>query len=250
VNKVFQERVHPEEGDCLRACVATILNLNLVQVPNFSLYKDDWFLAVVSFSRLYDRLPQSVSLPDEFARCPKGVPVIVSGASPRFPGKLHAVVSEYREGAWHLLHDPVQGGTGIVGDPVDAIWFVEGSEYNDPPLPPNDTKAPVAALEWIAMEDVILATRSTRSPRIRMLTALLRQREAAAEERGRVEERRRCLKFCETEEAISRREGKHCANRRPIDWDGIARANTRATVAFTLAEGIRSGMPGPEVPPE
>lgn len=41
---VFQSIADPEIGDCQRACVASILELDLIQVPNFRMFPDKvWF---------------------------------------------------------------------------------------------------------------------------------------------------------------------------------------------------------------
>ena len=39
---VMQKALHPTKGDCLRACVASLLNKNINEVPNFTaLFPDD-----------------------------------------------------------------------------------------------------------------------------------------------------------------------------------------------------------------
>jgi len=46
VNKTYQTSVDQNKGDCLRACIASILELDINQVPNFVMYNE------VDFSRM------------------------------------------------------------------------------------------------------------------------------------------------------------------------------------------------------
>jgi hypothetical protein len=50
---VFQTIVAKGKGDCLRACVASMFELEIEQVPHFVLYKD-WFNVFYQFLRIVD----------------------------------------------------------------------------------------------------------------------------------------------------------------------------------------------------
>lgn len=43
MNKVYQEIIDPDNGDCMRAVVATLLNKKLHDVPHFLEHGDKWF---------------------------------------------------------------------------------------------------------------------------------------------------------------------------------------------------------------
>jgi hypothetical protein len=40
---VFQTRVNKKDGDCMRACIASLLELHIDQVPNFVMFGANWF---------------------------------------------------------------------------------------------------------------------------------------------------------------------------------------------------------------
>ena len=105
---VMQTILSPPFGDCFRACVASILELTIDEVPNFNTYLAwydalQWFLGDYGLYALDLRLISGASAKD-FLR---GY-YIVSGKSPRFDC-LHAVVG--RDG--NIVHDPFPGGGGI-----------------------------------------------------------------------------------------------------------------------------------------
>lgn len=109
---VDQQHFYQEEprkyGDCYRACVASILELPLTEVPHFleqadgKVYKfytlvED-FLALRGYEPIYHQRPH------------EGKFYIASGVSPRNPQIHHAVV--YQNG---IVHDPHPDRTGLMG---------------------------------------------------------------------------------------------------------------------------------------
>lgn len=117
-------------GDCLRACVASILEVRIDDVPNFA--EDGSFLNGMAVwlekrglrsLRIdwsgdgYDH-SQYVSFPG--GRC------ILCGKSPRSTPekrKGHAVVG--RANGWGFLieHDPHPSRAGLIGEPESVIWI-------------------------------------------------------------------------------------------------------------------------------
>lgn len=88
-----------DTGNCLAACVATLLEIPLSTVPNF-MRQPNWYNA---FSRwLWERGYAIVSV-NSFHR----EPVIAIGQSPR--GRAHAVIYQYGR----LIFDPHPDNTGI-----------------------------------------------------------------------------------------------------------------------------------------
>jgi hypothetical protein len=105
------------DGNCLAACVASLLHLDITEVPNFCQGQEEgWFgrmldwLRPLGLAAFWFKGPPTHHL----AECP----VIVSGVSPRGPW-LHAVI--WRDGA--IVHDPHPSRAGI-GDVEDTIVFV------------------------------------------------------------------------------------------------------------------------------
>ncbi len=127
---VFQTGMDLQAGDCLAACAASLLDLPLSAVPNFAVADEDWWHpSFCGWAEERGLLVQCASLPGEAKRLPPpGTLCIVGGQSPRLQA-LHAVVMERTEAGWRLVHDPHPSGAGIVGDPVDAEWFVPRSTF-------------------------------------------------------------------------------------------------------------------------
>ncbi len=121
-------------GNCLQACVASIFELPLDDVPHFMLDAEtnggnaEWFASLALWCRIRGFEPVLIGARD----CEEGGPgastfsgrgyFIASGKSPRYDG-LHSVV--YHN--WQCVHDPAgqldQYPNGFVGDPVDFIVF-------------------------------------------------------------------------------------------------------------------------------
>lgn len=85
-------------GDCVRACVASILDADPDDIPDFSLFGWNWMHALASFCAVTLVVPHEV----------EGY-WIATGMSPR--GLRHAVV--YR--GMGLAHDPHPSRAGLVG---------------------------------------------------------------------------------------------------------------------------------------
>lgn len=100
-------------GNCLQAAVASIMELELDQVPNFMQMAHDhgqsWFMLLLSWVQ-----GGGWNLRSE---APTSGPYLVCGPSPR--GETgHAVVFD----GGVMVHDPHPDGTGLVGDP--DTWTV------------------------------------------------------------------------------------------------------------------------------
>ena len=99
-------------GDCLRACVASILELAPLDVPDFSLFGWNWIQAMVLYADIEVAVPGDV-----------GGYWIAGGMSPR--GIQHAVV--YLGG--EMAHDPHPSRAGLVGN-VESALIVKGLKQN------------------------------------------------------------------------------------------------------------------------
>ena len=111
---VMQTIMDNKKGDCFRACVASIFELPIEEVPNFvdvpTDSKHGWWPAVIQFfvERGYYPLPFEIG---DFTSggwaLPEGYQII-SGESPRGNWD-HAVVA--KDGK--IVHDPHPEGTGL-----------------------------------------------------------------------------------------------------------------------------------------
>lgn len=93
-------------GDCLRACVASVLELPSDCVPDFSLFGENWLSALALFCKVDLIVPNEAS----------GY-WIAGGLSPRGNDIRHSVV--YRD--FDLAHDPHPSRAGLTGNVEDGI---------------------------------------------------------------------------------------------------------------------------------
>jgi hypothetical protein len=111
---IKQSILDPENGDCFRACVCSILELDPATVPNFCSYSvDQWWGRFIDWAKSSGYALYWGTYPPMHVEY-----YIVSGKSPRYPNRLHSVV-------WHnyeMVHDPHPDGTGIKSI-TDYIWL-------------------------------------------------------------------------------------------------------------------------------
>lgn len=121
----------PRKGDCFAACVASILEMRLDQVPNFCLAPDNcWWDQFQSWLDGYGMcaLEVNITVVDGSAKIPiawmtPGVFCILSGKSPRGDW-LHSVVA-ITEGKdkFVFIHDPHPDGGYLDGPARYATFF-------------------------------------------------------------------------------------------------------------------------------
>jgi len=120
MKKVMQTEFD-DNGNCFEACVASILELDISEVPSVS---DEfaWFQIMDKFVSKYGYGLLLLSKHDisQSEVWYEKAYVIVSGQSPRVEGRLHSVV--WQNGK--MIHDPHPDGIGFKGEPEDYIIFV------------------------------------------------------------------------------------------------------------------------------
>ena len=139
---VDQTVVDPVIGNCWSACLASLLEISLEEVPHFATAPDVWedrqgrgvtwltatldWLNSKGLKAKWKSLPEAHLLPyEEYNRgIPVGVPVILSGHSLRYEGCLHATIAVFDGKAFTMLHDPHPSRAGLKGDAVDVFWVV------------------------------------------------------------------------------------------------------------------------------
>lgn len=110
-------------GDGFRACVASVLELDLVEVPDFCNEEpvSEWFLTFCGWLRQFDLSAVMIAGPwdNKLQQLFQDVHVLAGGQSAVRPHP-HKVV--YFNG--RLAHDPAPEGLGLRGEPKDFIVFV------------------------------------------------------------------------------------------------------------------------------
>lgn len=99
------------EGNCFAACVASLLELPLDEVPNFCAIASNWFAEFNLWLRERGLYALALDLSNEWR--PEGLHIL-SGPSPRGAGgedELHSVVANGRD----VVHDPHPSRAGLTG---------------------------------------------------------------------------------------------------------------------------------------
>lgn len=102
---VMQTKISPVDGDCARACVASMFELDITQVPNFILFGDKWFNVYFHFLQGLGYMFYGIQHPDNEIKeeylingC-----VYVSVRSRSFQDITHGVlINKHRV----VIHDP------------------------------------------------------------------------------------------------------------------------------------------------
>lgn len=138
---VFQQIVDARDGDCLSACLASLLELPIEDVPKFardaagdgSAMMDrcrEWVaergLALVYIHIEKNDDPMLVDCIHPVFGGLAGAPCIASGRSGNVPGVQHAVVGQLGSMgmSFEMTHDPNPAGKGIVGRPQGLYFLV------------------------------------------------------------------------------------------------------------------------------
>ena len=122
------ENVENEPGDCLRACLASVLELPLTAVPHVVMDGDAWFASMQSFLSLYGLrcicLPLGLPLYNNALWDMIGDAIVIAGV---YIGgdtsRPHAVVAQ----SGQVLHDPIPypfKKTETLDNAFDVLVFV------------------------------------------------------------------------------------------------------------------------------
>lgn len=135
---VHQRVIEAGRGDCMAACIASILEMSLDAVPNPNDHAEGYHRGVEAFLRTQGMVAVKVLRPLEPTE--HGLPLdyynavglwcIASVPSQRFPGKHHAVVAQVQRPATGgfriaLMHDPNPGNVPYPDDiEIAALTFL------------------------------------------------------------------------------------------------------------------------------
>lgn len=116
------------KGDCLRACLASITEIPLADIPNFA-EDGSYLMGAIGFlqGRGYRTLRIDLATdPDrkEYVSCDEYC--VVMGKSPRSTTekrKGHAVVGRANGWSFRIDHDPHPSRAGLEGNPDAVLWL-------------------------------------------------------------------------------------------------------------------------------
>lgn len=127
---VDQTILNPDTGNCFSACLASIIELELEEVPNFLEIAGGDANQMFNLARAWTIRNFGCTilrvLPDGITTdTSKPVPCIAGGVAPHYPNGFHAVVGHIRgNGTFVLDHDPSQVKAGLSGKPLFLYFLV------------------------------------------------------------------------------------------------------------------------------
>ena len=126
MHNVHQTDFSAGSGNALQACVASVFDLGLEEVPNF-VKKDNYLSAMQTWLAMRGLTFLKVPLLHGALSFPPGerTTCLLAGNSPRGDFR-HVIVAETRGNGFHPLHDPHPDATFLRGDPTWAGFFVVG----------------------------------------------------------------------------------------------------------------------------
>jgi len=122
VQLVFQTVFETGQGNCMSAALASLLDLNINEVPNFRVADIPWqslqeWLSTFNLFALQFDITPLMPLPDTYC--------ILSGISVKDVNKTHAVVGVVRTNEIEIIHDPDPAGCGFEMTPRKIMFLVE-----------------------------------------------------------------------------------------------------------------------------
>jgi hypothetical protein len=126
-----QQLRREENGDCLRSCLASLLELRADEVPDFSQFKDDpenptsypaFWLELQSFVKGYGYFFLEVQLTEKtpWMPLPFGALAIFMGYTKT--NNRHAIVGLCEDGKFIPLHDPFHHSGGLTS--IESVCFL------------------------------------------------------------------------------------------------------------------------------
>ena len=126
MRRVYQTDLTPQSGNCFAACVASILNMEIKDVPNFCWEHDQykWFGAFQKWLEPKGLTAIEIKYgPGCMGQTTEGIPCIISGESGNCDGCLHSVVGVVVQGGFEFIHDPNPKGGFLKSDPQQILFF-------------------------------------------------------------------------------------------------------------------------------
>lgn len=127
---VYQTNFIPPDGNCFEACIASIFELDLDDVPKFD--GDNWFGKFEKWLKRHDLYPICIKVSDcDENFIPQGY-YLIGGKSPR--GDFNHAIVGYNGKA---VHDPLPNGGCELGETIDYILFIARLKLLSPILRDN-----------------------------------------------------------------------------------------------------------------
>ena len=117
MKKVYQTIIDPENGNCMEACIASLLEINLSDVPTFNKEGHKWYDDCQKFLARYDLQILCFNANEDMDLELLLGYYIVAVKSPNFKEAGHVVIM--KKGI--VIHDPNPNGKPVDLSAIDSI---------------------------------------------------------------------------------------------------------------------------------
>lgn len=142
VKPVYQENIEPDSGDCFSASLASLLEVELSEIPNFRIvahmagkpgnhmmhFARPWLAEQYGLSIVTIQMAKEIETGEDLRLVGAfaGTPCMAGGKSSTFPDTLHCVVGHIDETGMNFVmtHDPNPNGRGLAGPPMHLYFLV------------------------------------------------------------------------------------------------------------------------------
>jgi hypothetical protein len=111
-----------DHGNCFAACIASLFELPLDDVPDFCSLPPDWWRGLQDWLKRKGLCAIEVRLEPKCLVWSEGCNCILTGTSPR--GRPHSVIAKTVCGGFEYVFDPHPDNTFLSGEPTHVLFLV------------------------------------------------------------------------------------------------------------------------------
>jgi hypothetical protein len=113
-----------DHGNCFSACIASLFELPLSDIPDFCSLPPDWWGFFQNWLKERGLCAIEVRLEPKCLVWSEGCNCILSGISPRENGRFHSVIAKTTHSGFEYVFDPHHDNTFLLGEPTHALFLV------------------------------------------------------------------------------------------------------------------------------
>jgi hypothetical protein len=111
-------------GNCFSACIASLFELSLNDIPDFCRLPSDWWGGFQDWLRKRGFCAIEIRLDAKCLLWSDGCICILSGVSPRKEGRIHSVIAKTVYNGFEYVFDPHPDNTFLSGEPTHVLFIV------------------------------------------------------------------------------------------------------------------------------
>jgi hypothetical protein len=113
-----------DHGNCFAACVASIFELSLGDIPDFCNLPPDWWEGFQKWLKERGFCAIEIRLEPKCLVWSEGCICILSGISPRENSRSHSVIAKTTHNGFEYVFDPHPDNTFLSDEPTHALFLV------------------------------------------------------------------------------------------------------------------------------